>query len=375
MPAAVQIAVAAAPPCPDALLQTARQVQAIVDDAEPALLNITINRVRREVAITHRDVLECVVRAIFEMITRDSIDSHEHDCSRHARCGETYADVVFAMRALVPTSHIDGDESVTFTSIVLNVSQDAFEEWCAKFVNAHEKAEACDEKTLNKLMALVSFIGQLYVRRLLAARVMAQVVHDLIGVRDRRPVEPLIRCVCELMQCIGQAIDANKQGGMLMTQFLARLSNLAATQQAETREPFYSQEIRDAIRAVHEARFQNWPARADTMVFVQYHIVVSDCAATEIWHELKNSEQLPPDQMQLPSPRSTEAGGEHLRISAVISGRTIAILFSQNAAAMDESRLRQDIAAATCIHAQRLMIFEPFGKLFSPCCEPSAEHA
>ncbi len=211
MPASAQNSEAAAPPRPDALLQAAQQVQAIFDDVEPTVLNKTLNRVRREVAIPHKDVLDCVVRAIFEMITNDDIDNHDYDCSRRARCRETYADIMFALRMVVPTFAIADDKPMTFTRILLNVTQDTFEDWYAKFANA-EKAAACDEETQNKLIALVSFIGHLYVRRLVAARVVAQVVHDLIGVRDRMPEEPLIRCVCELMQCIGQEIDANKQG-------------------------------------------------------------------------------------------------------------------------------------------------------------------
>ncbi len=291
MPASAQNSEAAAPPRPDALLQAAQQVRAIVDDAEPTLLNKTVNRIRHEVKIPNMEALERVVRTIFEMVVNDAVDDHEHDCSKKARCGETYADILFGVRMVCPTFPTANDKPMTFTRILLNVTQDTFEDWCATFANA-EKAAACDEKIKNQLIALVSFIGHLYVRKLVAARVMAQVVHDLIGVRDRMPEEPLIRCVCELMQCIGQEIDANKQGNMLMTQFLARLSNLAAQRVRDTQEPIYNQEIREAIRAVHEARFQNWPARAGTMVLVQYHIV-SEQEAVGAWHELQNSEQLP----------------------------------------------------------------------------------
>ena len=158
-----------------------------------------------------------------------------------------------------------------------------------------------------------------------------------------------------------------------MTQFLARLSNLAASRKRETQEPIYSQEIREAIRAVHEARFQTWPARAGTMVLVRYHIVPEQ-EAVGAWHELQNSEQLPPDQMQLTSPNVVEDHGEHMRISGVISGRTIAILFSQNVDTLTENALKEGIANFTCIHVQRLMVFKPDGEVFgTTSCEPSEE--
>ena len=211
--------VAAAPPRPDALLQAAQQVRAIVDDAEPTLLNKTVNRIRHEVKIPNMEALERVVRTIFEMVVNDAVDDHEHDCSKKARCGETYADILFGVRMVCPTFPTAYDKPMTFNRILLNLTQDTFEDWCAKFANA-EKAAACDEETQNKLIVLVSFIGHLYVRRLVAARVVAQVVHDLIGVRDRMPEEPLIRCVCALMQCIGLAIDANKQGNFRGSRYL-----------------------------------------------------------------------------------------------------------------------------------------------------------
>ncbi len=357
MLAPVQNPVAAAPPHPEALLQAAKQVQEIIGHTEPILLNKTVNRVRREVPIPHKDTLHCVVRTIFEMVTSDTIDNHEHDCSRHARCGETYADIMSALRLVVPTFDTEGDRTATFTRILLNVTQDTFEAWCGKFSNADVTGTSGIE---DKLIALVSFIGHLYVRRVVAARVMAQVVHDLIGVRDRMPEEPLVRCVCELMQCIGQAIDANKQGNTLMTQFLARLSNLAASRKATTQEPVYSQEIRETIRAVHEARFQNWPARAGTQVLVQY-LIVSEEDAIDAWRDLKKSEQLPPDQMHLTSPNIVDDYGQHLRIVGVISHRPIAILL--NVTTLGESVLKTRIADSTKIHTDRLMVFKPSGEL------------
>ena len=356
MLAPVQNPDAAAPPRPEALHQAAQQVQEIIGHTEPILLNNTVNRVRREVPIPHKDTLHCVVRAIFEMVTSDTIDNHEHDCSRHARCGETYADIMSALRLVVPTFDTEGDRTATFTRILLNVTQDTFEAWCGKFSSADVAGTSGIE---DKLIALVSFTGHLYVRRVVAARVMAQVVHDLIGVRDRMPEEPLVRCVCELMQCIGQAIDANKQGN-IMTQFLARLSNLAASRKATTQEPVYSQEIRETIRAVHEARFQNWPARAGTQVLVQY-LIVSEEDAIDAWRDLKKSEQLPPDQMHLTSPNIVDDYGQHLRIVGVISHRTIAILL--NVTTLAESAMKTRIADSTNIHTDRLMVFKPTGEL------------
>lgn len=339
------------------------QVKRIVCEAEPIMLNVTVNRISKEVKIVSIEALEIVVRTIFDLITNDTVD--DQDCSKHARCGETFADIMFSLRMVAPTFDIEGDKPMTFTRVLLNATQDTFEEMCTKFSNAKQAELESKESqnAANSLIALVSFIGHLYVRRLVAARVMAQVVHDLIGVRDRQPVAPLVRCVCELMQVIGKSIDANKQGSMLCTQFLGRLNNLAAAKKtgSPTQEACYSQEIRDAVKAVNDARFEKWPARAGTQVLVQYHII--DAAeASKIWFELKRMKQLPVDQMELEGPKGMEEDedGKHLRVSGVISGSNLAVVFSKDSTG---KLFKDHISALTSIHAGRLMVFDPKGAL------------
>jgi len=313
------------------------------------------------VNIPNKEALESVVKTLFDMIANDVVDDHSGDVSKHARCGETYADIMFSLRMVAPTFDMENKTPMTFTRILLNATQDAFEEMCAKFSNAEKNGSLKgDQETVNSLIAVVSFIGHLYVRRLVAARVVAQVVHDLIGVRDRQPEQNLIHCVCELMQVVGKAIDSNKQGNMLMTQFLARLSHLAASRKRDTEEAIYTQDVRDCIKAVHEARFQHWPARAGTQVLVQWHIV-TEADAIKIWQDLKKQKQLPADQMVLQNPKGIEAIGQHLRISGVISGRDIAVIFSKNVENLKEAQFKDEIAALTGIHARRLLVFNDDG--------------
>jgi len=339
---------------------TSEKVRKIIAATEPTFLNVTVNRIHTQVPIKNKEVLEALVRTIFDMVTGDTIDDHELDYSKHARCGETYADVMFSLRGVVPKFEMANDKPMTFTRILLNVTQDTFESVCSKFADA-EKAKDVNTDVSNSLIALVSFIGHLFVRRLVAARVMAQVVHDLVGVKDRQPDKILIRCVCELMQVIGRSIDATKQGNMLMTQFLARLTNLSAS--TTSVDHTYPQEIRDAISAVHEARSQQWPARAGTQVLVQYHIVTA-VEGLKIWDDLKLRQALPVKQMQDERPHGiSEEDGQHIKITAVISGRPVAVLFSQNEEALKEIPLKEKISELSSIHSQRLMVFTPSSTL------------
>ena len=226
-----------------------KQVLGIVDLIEPAFLNVTVQRLQQKVFIPNLVALETVVKGIFDIIANDTVDGCSNEnCSVCSRCGETYADILFSFSIVAPTFHADdGGKPMTFTRVLLNATQDAFEAACQKFAEP-EKAGGMDRSesdgAVHSLISVVSLIGHLYVRKLVAARVLAQVVHDLVGVRDRRPDETLIRCVCGLMKVIGKAMDANKQGRMLMTQFLARLSSLARESRRETGEAVYSEDIR-----------------------------------------------------------------------------------------------------------------------------------
>lgn len=337
---------------------TSEKVRKIIAATEPTFLNITVNRIHAQVPIKNKEVLEALVRTIFGMVTGDTIDDLELDHSKHARCGETYADVMFSLRGVVPKFEMANDKPMTFTRILLNVTQDTFEAMCSKFADA-ENAKDVNADMSNSLLALVSFIGHLFVRRLVAARVVAQVVHDLVGVKDRQPDQRLIRCVCELMQVIGKSIDATKQGNMLMTQFLARLTTLSSS----TTSHMYPQEIRDAINAVHEARSQHWPAREGTQVLVQYHIVTA-AEALKIWDDLKMRQALPVELMHSSRPHDmSEEKGQHIKITAVISGNPLAVLFSQSEESLKEIPLKEKISELSSIHAQRLMVFTPSSAL------------
>jgi len=146
--------------------------------------------------------------------------------------------------AVRPMQMLANDKPKTFTRILLNVTKDKFEE-VVKQIAAPSQSEAMTERVFCQLIPLVSFIGHLYVRRLVAMRVIAQVVHDLVGVRDIQPHENLIFCVTELMYIVGRTMDASVQGSTLMDQFLQRLENYAATRaSAGTDEAFYPQDVR-----------------------------------------------------------------------------------------------------------------------------------
>merc|ERR1711879_325187 len=143
---------------------------------------------------------------IFEMVEYDHIDYNKEDKSMHARSGETYADLLFVLRLALPKFKDPRDPKpdayITLADILLHLTQDTYENIWKQYRYASMDMSETD---LHRLIAVVSFIGHLYVRKLVAARVVAQVVHDLIGIKDMEPKASFVCAVCELMQIIGKS--------------------------------------------------------------------------------------------------------------------------------------------------------------------------
>ena len=70
---------------------------------------------------------------------------------------------------------------------------------------------------------LCATIGHFYVRKLLAVRVLTQVIHDLMGVHSHAPLPcaERVHLTCMVLIIIGPVMDNNGHGATLLTQFLA----------------------------------------------------------------------------------------------------------------------------------------------------------
>merc|ERR1712110_823464 len=83
----------------------------------------------------------------------------------------------------------------------------------------------------DKAMANMKFIGQLYLRSLLAAKVVSGVIHDLLSsdpeaVPAKIPEEYKVECACAILENVGFTLEATTQGEVLMQKFAARLMDL-----------------------------------------------------------------------------------------------------------------------------------------------------
>jgi hypothetical protein len=134
-------------------------------------------------------------------------------------------------------------------------------------ITVHEEEKATlskDEINLEmgkrkaKMLANMKFIGNLFLRQLLAVKVIGQVVHDLIGIKDGAgyPEEHMIECVCELLEAIGYTLDQNPHGKMLMLNFICRLNELKM--QKHMGKSVYPKRVQFLIQDLQDLRNNNW---------------------------------------------------------------------------------------------------------------------
>merc|ERR1712048_1223793 len=78
------------------------------------------------------------------------------------------------------------------------------------------------------MLANMRFLGHLFLRKLLAAKVLCTVVYELLNPEDRAasPQDHLIECVCELLESVGHTLDSTKDGGDFLHAIFRRLKEL-----------------------------------------------------------------------------------------------------------------------------------------------------
>jgi len=231
-----------------------RRVRGLLNKICPDNLKTIVDRLA-EIELHKADELEFVIKIIFGKALAEP-----HYC-------ETYADMVFALRSRYPEfpPEREGERPQTFTRVLLNTCQEEFETLPTSFDPSEEekgKYSADDlqlemKKRKDKILANMKFIGNLFLRQLLAVKVIGQVVHDLVGIKESSPEEHMIECVCELLQAIGYTMDQSSAGKVLMSQFAARLLDLKRLSDKDGRAQ-YSKRIQFQIQGLLELRQNGW---------------------------------------------------------------------------------------------------------------------
>jgi len=108
------------------------------------------------------------------------------------------------------------------------------------------------------MKALIHFIGNLFLKELIAAKVISQVMHDLVFSKKGPAKEHDIECVCELLLVTGTKLDSTRHGRTLMSQVSAHLNDWKRL----TSEHAYSgSACLCLIQAVLDMRRSRWQRR------------------------------------------------------------------------------------------------------------------
>ena len=207
--------------------------------------------------------LKCILRSVF----KKAIEEPAH--------GETCARIAVGFRERYPEFRPENESQkpLSFIRALVPICQEEFESMPITFEASQlDKAKFPRAETLqaeltrrkHRMLACVSFLGHLFLERLLAMKVIGQIVHDLIGPRrgdGDPPHEHMIECVLKLLTLVGRTLDADMPTGVeLMNSFEARLRTLVLLRSGGTR--LYSDQVRSAMIDMLEWRSNAWWPRA-----------------------------------------------------------------------------------------------------------------
>lgn len=261
--------------------------------------------------------LEMVVKLLF-----DAALTAPHDC-------EVYADIVMGLTTRCPEFKAESanDPPITFPRVLLNTCQNEYESmprWLQE-----PKTRDRNKSRSPKAVALIRFLGSLFVRRLAAMRVIGTVLQDLLGARDTNPEELEIYCACELLIVVGSALEGNPQGKLLVQTIANRLTEIKEACNDDGSR-LYSEEVQSQIDDVLDLSRNSW-----------------------VWH-LQVVVQLEDDNVDVGVPRI---------ICRSLSGEECASVAGQLCYARPSS-LRAQIADQLDIHPSRLRMLLPDSSIF-----------
>mmetsp|Transcript_692 Transcript_692/g.1185 ORF Transcript_692/g.1185 Transcript_692/m.1185 type:complete len:458 (+) Transcript_692:52-1425(+) len=192
---------------------------------------------------------------IIELIFRKAI-TEPHYC-------ETYADLVFSLKSVYPEFKDESEKPVTFKGLVLNICQNEFEELLAA-AEAAEKAnfdeeekEQLRQERRHRMRANMKFVGHLFLRQLLSAKVIGSITYELLLFdQDMLPEEHALDCACELILAVGFTMESMPSGRVALKLACERLQDLKL-QKLEGKS-VYSKRIQFLIQDILETRAAGW---------------------------------------------------------------------------------------------------------------------
>merc|ERR1711957_1009678 len=108
----------------------------------------------------------------------------------------------------------------------------------------------------------MTFIGQLFLLKLLSGRIVGGVLRDLAKCDDGTvaPDEPMVECLCELLTTIGYTLECSNDGRVAIESVCGRLLELKDRPSPAGTRPggLYSKRVQFAIQELLDIRSSGW---------------------------------------------------------------------------------------------------------------------
>jgi len=207
-------------------------------------------------AIGTVEELELLIKLIF-----DKALAEPHYC-------EAYADMIFVLKTSMPQFPSEkANKPVTFRAALISKCQNEFESLSSRLlVDAEEIAnldvddvECLRKRKKDRVLANMKFIGQLFLREMLSAKIIGSVIEDLAQCKkvEEVPEEPMVECICELLTNIGYTLESSPIGASSLDVVCSHLADLKC-RRVEASKCLFGKRIQFAIQDLLDVRAAGW---------------------------------------------------------------------------------------------------------------------
>jgi len=160
-------------------------------------------------------------------------------------------------------------KKITFKATLLNVVQEEFESLPKVIAPTEEEAKYMDREERDfwisqrkgRVLANMKFIGHLFLRQLLSAKIVGFVLQELTLCKeaDKMPEEHVLECACELISAVGYTLEEMPMGKVALEQICGRLLDLKGKKTADKKaSSFYSKRLQFTMQDILDLRQAGW---------------------------------------------------------------------------------------------------------------------
>mmetsp|Transcript_83316 Transcript_83316/g.222775 ORF Transcript_83316/g.222775 Transcript_83316/m.222775 type:complete len:982 (-) Transcript_83316:213-3158(-) len=212
-----------------------RQVRSLLNKIAPENLDTIASRME-EIELENATEMTQVIK----IILGKALDEPHYSA--------TYGDMVAVLADKYPAfpAETEDDKPQTLQRLLLNATQEQYEalprtakptaEQKEKFADDPAGMEEEITRQRKRVRAMVHFIGNLYIRKLLVTKVVQALLKDLAApAKKKYPEELEVDCACDLLSTIGFTLDSEPKGKMIIDTIVGRLKELQQSGKYTTR--------------------------------------------------------------------------------------------------------------------------------------------